>query len=86
MIYDITEVAQDKHIPGMILLIDFKKAFDSLLRKLMYNTLQFFNFTNILFSTVESVGDDLDSGGLKGLNGSKYANVVPNERTLGIGH
>lgn len=30
MIYDIFGVAQDKHIPGMILPIDFEKAKNSL--------------------------------------------------------
>lgn len=44
MIYDVIDVAQDKHIPGMILLIDFEKAFDSISWKFMYNTLHFFNF------------------------------------------
>lgn len=42
MIYDVIDVAQDKHIPGMILLIDFEKAFNSISWKFMYNTLHFF--------------------------------------------
>lgn len=44
MIYDVIDVAQDRHIPGMILLINFEKAFDSISWKFIYNTLHYFNF------------------------------------------
>lgn len=44
MIYDVIDVAQDKHIPGMILLMNFEKAFDSISWKFIYNTLHYFNF------------------------------------------
>lgn len=38
---DVLDVAQDKYIPGMILLIDFEKTFGSLAWKFKYNILRF---------------------------------------------
>ena len=37
-------VDQEKHNPGMLLLVDFEKAFDSISWKFMFKTLNFFNF------------------------------------------
>ena len=44
MIYDVISSVQEKHIPGMLLLVDFEKAFDSISWKFMFKVLKFFNF------------------------------------------
>ena len=44
VIYDIIHSTFEKHIPGILLLIDFEKAFDSISWKFMYKVLEFFNF------------------------------------------
>lgn len=44
IIYDVLHEAQNRNIPGIVLLIDFEKAFDSISWKFMYKTLKFFNF------------------------------------------
>jgi hypothetical protein len=44
MVYDVLQYAHEHKIPGMILLIDFEKAFDSISWKFLFNTLKFFNF------------------------------------------
>ncbi|KAK3084078.1 hypothetical protein FSP39_007782 [Pinctada imbricata] len=43
-IYDILQLTKEKQIAGMLLLVDFEKAFDSISWKFMYNCLTFFGF------------------------------------------
>ena len=44
LIYDVLHTTLEKKIPGIILLIDFEKAFDSISWKFMYQTLDFLKF------------------------------------------
>ena len=44
IIYDVLQNTQERNIPGILLLIDFEKAFDSISWKFMYKTLKIFNF------------------------------------------
>ena len=44
LIYDLLKITEDKQIPGLLMLIDFEKAFDSLSWTFLYKTLSFFNF------------------------------------------
>ena len=44
LVYDIMYYTEKNNIPGMILLLDFATAFDSLSWKFMHNVLEFFNF------------------------------------------
>jgi hypothetical protein len=44
LIYDIMQYTEEHNIPGLLLLIDFEKAFDSLSWDFIKNTLSFFNF------------------------------------------
>ena len=44
VIYDVIHSTFEKHIPGILLLIDFEKAFDSISWKFMYKVIEFFNF------------------------------------------
>lgn len=41
LIYDALHITKEEQIPGMILLIDFEKAFDSISWRFMYDTLNF---------------------------------------------
>ncbi len=43
-VYDIMQYAERNNIPGLILLIDFEKAFDSISWKFIHKVLQYFNF------------------------------------------
>ena len=42
--YDIFQYAKEKNLPGMVILIDFKKAFDSVSFEMMDATLEMFGF------------------------------------------
>ena len=44
LIYDILHLTENFNIPGLLLIVDFKKAFDSISWKFIMNTLDFFNF------------------------------------------
>ena len=44
IMYDILQLTKQKNIPGMILLVDFEKAFDSISWNFMYKCLSFLGF------------------------------------------
>ena len=43
-IYDILHLTENLNIPGLLLIVDFEKAFDSISWKFIMNVLDFFNF------------------------------------------
>ena len=43
-IFDITELTVEENIPGLMIFIDFQKAFDSLEWNYLLKCLQYFNF------------------------------------------
>lgn len=46
LIYGIIQYIDFKQIPGMLILIDFKKAFEIIFRDFIYQNLDYFNFGN----------------------------------------
>ena len=44
LLYDIMQYTEEQHIPGLLLLIDFEKAFDSLSWRFIDKVLGYFNF------------------------------------------
>lgn len=44
LVYDIMNYTERKQIPGLIMLIDFEKAFDSVSWKFIFEILEYFNF------------------------------------------
>ena len=45
LIYDIMHYTEKNNIDGLLMLIDFEKAFDSISWKFLYNVLQYLGFT-----------------------------------------
>ena len=45
LIYDLLHAAEKKNMPGMLMLIDFEKAFDSLSWSFLYSVLKFFGYS-----------------------------------------
>ena len=43
-IYDILQITNERKIPGMLLLVDFEKAFDSISWKFIFKCLTYFSF------------------------------------------
>ena len=53
LIYDILHATEDKKIPGLLMLIDFEKAFDSLSWKFLYSVLEFFGYSKSFIQWVK---------------------------------
>ena len=59
LVYDIMDAAENKNLPGLLLLIDFQKAFDSLSWKFLYNTLAFFGFDKQFIDWIKLFNNDI---------------------------
>ena len=44
LVYDLLQLTDEKHIPRLLLLMDFEKAFDSVSWSFINKLLKFFNF------------------------------------------
>ena len=44
LVYDLMQFVEEKNIPGLLLLVDFEKAFDSVSWVFIHKVLKFFNF------------------------------------------
>lgn len=72
LIYDILQYTEDNNIPGLLLLIDFEKAFDSIAWKFIQETLSFFNFGNSFRKWVEIFQRNIKSAINQGGNISEF--------------
>ena len=52
-LYDLMDYKNHKDLPGLLLLIDFEKAFDSVSWEFMFKVLDFYNFGNSFKNFVE---------------------------------
>ena len=59
LIYDLMSFAEKQKITGLLMLIDFEKAFDSVSWKFMYNTLQFYGFGKDFIRWIEILNTDI---------------------------
>ena len=59
LIYDIMNNCENKNIDGLLMLIDFEKAFDSVSWKFLYKTLNFFNFGEDIISWIKVFNNDI---------------------------
>ena len=58
LFYDIMEYTELHDIPGLILLIDFEKAFDSVSWSFIFKVLKFFKFGDSLISWIKVLYKD----------------------------
>lgn len=58
IVYDILHLTEKESIPGLILLVDFEKAFDSVSWKFIYNVLRFFNFGPEFIAWIKILNND----------------------------
>ena len=61
LIYDIMHFTEVKNIDGILLLIDFEKAFDSLSWNFMYNVLLYFGFDDQLIDWIKLFNKDVEA-------------------------
>ena len=53
LVYDAMHYKEEQNIPGLLLLIDFEKAFDSVSWSFLYKVLEFFGFGNSIISWIK---------------------------------
>ena len=53
LVYDIMHFTEENNIPGLLLLINFEKAFDSVSWSFSYKVLDYFGFGNSMFSWIK---------------------------------
>ena len=59
LIYDLMFYTEKHHIPGLLMQIDFEKAFDSVSWKFLYNVLESFGFDNNFIKWVKLFNTDI---------------------------
>ena len=53
LVYDIMHITESNNLTGLLMLIDFEKAFDSISWKFIYKTLQFFQYNRDFIRWIE---------------------------------
>ena len=61
LIHDILHLTENLNIPGLLLIVDFEKAFDSISWKLIMNVLDFFNFGDSIKKWINVFYNDISS-------------------------
>ena len=61
LIYDILQITDEQDIPGLLLIVDFEKAFDSISWKFINHTLNFFNFGDSIKRWINCFYNDIQS-------------------------
>ena len=65
LIYDIMHFTELHNIPGLLILIDFEKAYDSISWKFLYKVLSFLGFTNNFISWIKLFNTDIKTAALQ---------------------
>ena len=63
--YDLMDYTDNENIPGLLVLIDFEKAFDSMSWSFIYKVLQFFGFGNTIIDWVKILNNDFKAAVLQ---------------------
>ena len=61
LIYDILHITDELDIPGLLLIVDFEKAFDSIFWKFINHTLTFLNFGDSIKRWINVFNNDIQS-------------------------
>ena len=61
LIYDLLNITETNNIPGLLLLIDFEKAFDSVSWGFLYKVLEYFNFGGSFISWIKILNNNIFS-------------------------
>ena len=59
LLYDLMQYTLKHKMSGMLLLVDFEKAFDSISWSYVYNVLEFFNFGPNLIKYIKLLNNDV---------------------------
>ena len=59
IVQDIMQYTENKNIPGLIMLIEFEKAFDSVSWKFLYKALEFYGFSETFIQWIKLFNNDI---------------------------
>ena len=65
LVYDIMAFTEDNQIPGMLMLIDFEKAFDSVAWSFIYKVFNFFGFGENILSWLKILNCEMKASVLQ---------------------
>ena len=68
-------ISEENEIPGLLLLIDFEKAFDSVSWEFLYSVLKFFNFGQSIIHWVKVFYNNIKSAIIQGGNLSNFSTI-----------
>ena len=77
LIYDLMHYTEEKKLPGLLVQIDFAKAFDSLSWNFLYKVMEFFGFNKDLISWIRLFNTDIQAFALQCGN---LSNPIPIKR------
>ena len=60
LIYDLVYYTEEKRIPGLLMLIDFEKAFDSVSWKFLYKVLKSFGFDEKFINQIKLFNNNIN--------------------------
>ena len=72
LIFDLIEKMEEDDIPGLLVLLDFEKALDTVQWSFLYKTLQFFGFGESFCSWIKTFYNDISSCIINNGHGSDY--------------
>ena len=75
LIYDIMQFTEEKDIPGLLLLIDFEKAFDSISWEFLTSVLKLFNFGESIINWVKVFYNNIKSAVNQGGHLSEFFSI-----------
>ena len=75
VIYDIMKLTEEKQIPGLILLIDFEKAFDSLSWNFLHKALEYLNFGDSVRQWIKMFYNGISSAVIQAGHLSSFFNI-----------
>ena len=61
LIFDIMKFTEDRRLPGMLVLIDFEKAFDSISWSFIYQTMAYLGFPNSIVEWVKLFNNNINN-------------------------
>lgn len=79
LMYDVMHYTEENDIPGMLLTIDFEKAFDSVSWKFINKVLQFFGFGNSIINWITILYKNISSAVNQG---GKFVRLLTNNERL----
>lgn len=75
LLYDLMQIAEEENLPGLLLFVDFEKAFDSLSWDFLQEVLKFFNFGQSIRNWVRIFYSNINSAVNQGGNLSDFFNI-----------